>query len=167
MLKIFNNLKPFFDDCYRRINVREYAKILCISPPTASKLLMQYNREDLLNKEQDRNYIFFYANIENKFFIELSRIYWQYQLNELVSYLEKKLTSPTIILFGSVAKAEVKHDSDIDIALFAHKKEIQIEQFEKKLQRRIQVFWFSAPSAVKPKQLRKNIMNGYILYGRI
>lgn len=52
MLKIINDLTPFFEDCYREISVREYARIMSISPPTASKLLSYYCSEKLLVKKQ-------------------------------------------------------------------------------------------------------------------
>ena len=35
MLNIINNLRPFIEDCYRRISVREYSRLLKVSPPTA------------------------------------------------------------------------------------------------------------------------------------
>ena len=57
MLNIINSLKPFIEDCYRRINVREYARIMKISPPTASKILFELNKEELLSIEKDRNEI--------------------------------------------------------------------------------------------------------------
>ncbi len=167
MLKIINNLSPFFEDCYRRINVREYAKLVKISPPTASKLLDQYNKEGILNKEEYKNYLFFYANKNNRKFIDLSRIYWNEKLKELISYMEKELTNPAIILFGSVAKGEVKKDSDIDLALFSNKKIIDISNFERKLNRNIQIFWFKNIKEIESEELRNNILNGYILSGRI
>ena len=54
MLKIIYILKPFFEDNYRRINVREYARLQKISPPTASKILEQMHKEKLLKKETER-----------------------------------------------------------------------------------------------------------------
>lgn len=167
MLKIFNNLKPFFEDCYRRINVREYAKILHISPPTASKILSNLNAEELLLEERYRSYILFYANNESKKFIDLSRIYWSYRLQEAVTLVEHKLIGPTIVLFGSLSKAEVKHDSDVDLAIFARKKELDLSIFEKKLQRKIQIFWFKSLKDVRSKEFANNIMNGYILRGKL
>ena len=167
MLKIINNLTPFFEDCYRRINVREYAKILKISPPTASKLLLDYYKENLLLKEDYRNYIFFYANKDSKRFIDLSRIYWSYKLEEIILFIKKNLNNPLIILFGSFAKAEVTPDSDIDLAVFSHKKQLVFINFEKKLNRKIQLFWFDSLKDVKSKELLNNIVNGYILSGRL
>ena len=167
MLKIINDLAPFFEDCYRRINVREYAKIINVSPPTASQLLSYYHKENLLSKEIYKNYIFFYANKQNRQFIDLSRIYWNQKLSELMNYLQKNLITPTILLFGSLSKAETKSDSDIDLAVITHKKQLNTSSFEKKLKRKIQIFWFKSLKDIKNKELANNILNGYILKGKI
>ena len=166
MLEIINNLAPFFEDCYRRISVREYAKIIKVSPPTASKILMEYYKEGLLKRQEDRNYLFFFANKENKVFIGLSKIYWMDRLKEVVEYIENKTVNPTIIFFGSLSKAEVTPESDIDIAIISSKKNISLEDYEKKLKRKIQVFWFDNLSKI-PKELKNNILNGYSLSGKV
>ena len=166
MLNIINNLKPFIENCYRRINVREYSRLMKISPPTASKILFELNKEGLLLIEKDRNYIFYYANKNNKMFIDLSRIYWNLRLGNLVNFLNKNLTNPAIILFGSLSKAETKNDSDIDICIIGHKKELNIKNFEDNLKRKIQLFFFSSIEDIKNKELASNIINGYILKGR-
>lgn len=166
MLNIFNDLSPFFEDCYRRINVREYAKIMHISPPTASKLLSDYHNEFFLKKEKYKNYIFYYANKDSKQFIEFSRIYWGIKLERLAKFANQELINPLLILFGSLSKAEVKKDSDIDIAIFSSKK-IEFDSFESKLKRNIQVFWFKSLGDIKNKELLNNILNGYILTGRL
>lgn len=167
MLKVINELEPFFEDCYRRINVREYAKIIKVSPPTASKILAFYNEKNLLLKDKYKNYILFYANKESGDFIELSRIYWRHALKDLLDLMENKLISPTIVLFGSLSKAEAKSDSDIDLAVFAHKKDLDTALFEKKIKRKIQMFWFNSLGDVKPKELANNIINGYVLRGNL
>jgi len=167
MLNIINNLKPFFEDCYRRINVREYSRIIKISPPTSSKILLDYSKKGLLLKEKDKNYIYYYANKKSKDFIDLSRIYWRNKFSEILDYLNKNLLAPTIILFGSLAKAETKIDSDIDLCIIAHKKEIKIAKLEKKLKRNIQIFFFDSIKNIKNKELSNNIINGYVLNGRI
>lgn len=167
MLKIINDLSPFFEDCYRRINVREYAKIMKMSPPTASKVLDSYYSESLLLKEKFRNYIMFYANKDSKQFTDLSRIYWSIKLKELVDIMEKSIAAPIIVLFGSLSKAEAKEDSDIDLAIFAHKKTLDLSSFEKKLKRKIELFWFTSIKDIKNKELANNIINGYLLKGHL
>lgn len=167
MLEIINNLKPFFEDCYRRISVREYSKLVEISPPTASKILSNFNKEGFLSQEKYRNYIFYYANKNNQIFIELSRIYWKIKLEELTDFLNKNLANPTIILFGSLSKAEAKQDSDIDICVIGKKKELNLADFEKILKRKIQLFFFNSIKEIKNKELLNNIINGHILEGRL
>ena len=167
MLEIINNLSSFFEDCYRRVNVREYARIMKISPPTASNILKLYHKENLLKKETYKNYILFYANKEDKTFRDLSRIFWDKKLKEFTEYLEKSLINPTIILFGSLSKAETKKDSDIDLAIFSYKKDINILKYEKKLKRKIQIFWFNSIQDIKSKELANNIINGYLIRGKI
>ena len=167
MLNIINNLKPFIEDCYRRINVREYSRLMKISPPTASKILFELNKEGLLLIEKDRNYIFYYANKNNRIFVDLSRIYWNVRLDNFVDFLNKNLTNPAIVLFGSLSKAETKNDSDIDICIIGHKTELNIKSFEDNLKRKIQLFFFSSVEDMKNKELANNIINGYILNGRL
>jgi predicted nucleotidyltransferase len=168
MLTIFNNLEPFFKDNYKRINVREYARIKKISPPSASTLLSKLNKEKLLNKEKEKNYIYYSANNENKQFIELSRIYWSQKFKNLTEFIKNELISPTIILFGSFSKAEINVNSDIDLAIFSSSKtKINLEIFEKKFKREIQIFKFKNKKEVKNKNLLNNILNGFILEGRL
>ena len=168
MLEIFNNLKPFFEDCYRRINVREYARIQKISPPTASKLLESLYKKKFLKKEKERIYIYYFANKDSELFIDLSRIYWKTILEKtaLLKEAENLFLNPIIYLFGSLAKAEVKYDSDIDLAIFTpSKKEISFKKYEKLLKREIQVFVFKDLEDVKSKELLNSILNGYKLKG--
>ncbi|MBD3312218.1 hypothetical protein GF352_02060 [archaeon] len=168
MLRIFNDLSPFFNDNYQRIHVREYARVMEISPPTASKRLSHLNKQGLLNKEEERNIIYYHANKESKDFIDLSRIYWRQQLKkaELIKYLNKELINPLVILFGSFSKAEVKHDSDIDLAVFTHSsKKLNLTDFEKRLGRSIQLFTFKSRDDVNNKELLNNLLNGYIITG--
>jgi predicted nucleotidyltransferase len=168
MLKIFNDLEPFFLDNYRRINIREYARIKKISAPSASTLLNNLENEGLLNKEVERSYIYYFANNKSEIFINLSRIYWSITFRKvgLIEYLEKELIDPLIILFGSFCKAELKSDSDIDLAVFSiSNKTINIKKFEDKLKRKVQLFIFKNKEEVKNKELLNNMLNGFIISG--
>ncbi len=168
MLKIFNDLEPFFKDNYVRINIREYARIRRISPPTASNLLRRLEKEGLLKRENEKNYIYYVASKESKLFIELSRIYWSMALEKvgIIAYLEKELISPVVILFGSLSKAEAKIDSDVDLAIFTiSTKKLVFNIFEKKLGRRIQFYVFKSREDIKNKALQNNILNGFTIAG--
>ena len=167
MLTIFNDLKHFFEDNYRRIHVREYAKLQNISPPTASKILEKYYKEDILKKEEEKGYYLFFANKENNLFIELQRTYYLKKFEGLITYIEKEVLNPVIILFGSFAKAEITKQSDIDIAIFTpSKRKIDFSKFESKFNRKIQVFIFkNKEQAEKNPELFKSILNGFKIGG--
>jgi len=171
MLTITNNigfLEPFFKDSYKRINIREYARIRRISPPFASKILSSFKNENILIKETEKNYIYYTANKESKEFIELSRLYWYFVFKKIgiLEYLEREMINPVVILFGSFSKAEIKQNSDIDIAIFTiSKKVVNLEKFEKKLNRKIQLFVLKSREDLKNNSLLNNILNGFILSG--
>ena len=168
MLKIFNRLKPFFEDNYKSISVREYAKLQKISPPTASNLLNYFKKEGLLSCDKEKIYIYYYVNRENDLFVNLSRVYWLLIFSKigLLEYLEKELINPIIILFGSFAKAEISPKSDIDIAIFSiSKKNLDICKFQNTLKREIQLFMFKSKEDVKSKDLLNSMMNGFMLKG--
>ncbi len=168
MLDIINNTIPFLEDCYREIGVREYSRIMKMSPPTASKALKELKKEGLLKKREDRGYLLFRANRESEILRDLSRIYWSYKLKKVIEYINSELHSPTIILFGSLSKLEAKKDSDIDLAILTKiRKKINLEKYEKEMRRKIELFVFESISNVNSKELKTNILNSYIMQGDI
>lgn len=168
MLKMINSLKPFFEDCYRSISVREYAKLLHISPPTASKLLKELVKEGYLQQREERRHLFFTLQSEQEEVVDLCKLYWKYKLKVLSREFQIKLTGASGVLFGSLAKAEVMSDSDIDIAIFSpEKKELITESFQKALGRDISVHWFKSLKDIKNEHLLNNILNGINLFGKI
>ncbi len=160
-------MAPFFEDCYRQIAVREYARIMKFTPPTASKILKEYYEEGYLLMQKERGHLLFVLNRDNKNVVDFSRLYWKQRLDILVHQAQKNLIQPTIILFGSAAKAELTPNSDIDIAIFGEKKVINIENIEKAIGRRVTLYWFSSLQQIKNKHLLNNILNGIILCGRL
>ena len=167
MLKEINRLKAFFEDCYRWISVREYAREIKISPPTASKMLKEFAEEGMLKKKEERGFLFFSVNHESKIMRDLSRIYWQEKLKPLTEYIEETIFSTAIILFGSLSKLECRKESDIDILVFSKsKKNINLNQFEKKFGREIQIFVYESLGKIN-KELRNNVINAHILKGYI
>lgn len=167
MLEIFNSLEPFFNDCYAEYGVRDYAKLIAISPPTSSRLLHYYEKEGLLKKRIFKTQILFSANRENTLLKDFSRTYWKYKLTPLIQILNETYHNPTIILFGSLSKLETTPTSDIDIAIITpYKNELDLTPFGKKLKRTIQLFTFKKIENI-PEDLRKNIINGYVIEGEL
>jgi len=163
--KINKHLGIFFEDCYKEWAVREYARKTKISPPTASKILKDFAKQNLLKSRQERGFLLFRANRENKTMEDLSRIYWKGKLKSLTEYIEKEIYPNAMVLFGSLSKLEVTEKSDIDIAIFTKiKKDLKLNDFEKKLKRKIQIFIYENIANIN-KSLKLAILNGYILRG--
>jgi len=160
MLKIFNELKPFFEDCYRDISVRQYASMTDISPPTASKTLKELEKENLLISENKGIYIYFRANRENFVFKQLIRIYWYQLLSHLTEEIYELIAYKRIILFGSLTKAENTLKSDLDLYLESESREINTLNIEKKLKRKVQLHFINS---MKNENLKKNIEQGVII----
>ena len=139
MLKIFNELMPFFDDVYMEVSVREYAKEAKISPPTASKLLKEYEREELLISNKKGVYIYFRANREGYIFRQLAKLYWYSLLYPLTKAIYEDIAYKRIILFGSLIKAENTLKSDVDLYLEAEERNINVSNIQKVLKRDIQL----------------------------
>lgn len=165
MLEIIDRLEVFFEDCYREISVREYAREIGVSPPTASKLLNSFASEGILTRREERGFLLFRIDGEGRAALELSRIYWSEKLDELIGFLRDELYFESVVLFGSLGKLEVTKNSDVDLAVFCRSdKEIDLKKFEKKLGREIQVFRFDKLDDVG-EELRLNIVNGCVLGG--
>lgn len=166
MLNIIDNLnflKPFFEDCYSELGVREYSKKVKISPPTASNILKKFHSQGLLKMRKERRYLLFRANRENSLLKDLSFLYWKTNLSPITNYLINNFLPKSIILFGSLTKLEVIKDSDIDLCIISPiKKEINLKSFEKKYQRKIQIFVFDSVEKIN-KELRSNILKGVFL----
>ncbi len=170
MLKNINTLSPFFEDTTVEIGVREYARMNGITPPTASAHLKKMHDEGFLKRRGFRRSVLFSANTGSEIFDEFCILYHKLKIKDsgLTDYLKEKLLHPTIILFGSLSKAENTKESDIDLCLITKSKaEIDLSKFEKKLDREIQVFRHPSLKDIPNEHLVNNMINGRILSGLV
>ena len=68
------------------------------------------------------------------------------------------------MLFGSFQRGEDVEDSDIDLFVEACKMDLDLNSYEKKLNRKIQIH-FRKCFGKLPEELKNNIINGIVLYG--
>ncbi|MBI5797584.1 nucleotidyltransferase domain-containing protein [Candidatus Woesearchaeota archaeon] len=150
---------------------RALAVALNVSQPGIGKALRNLEKEDYIkvikNKETKRLSIS--LNEDNILIHGLKRannIKLLYE-SKLVEELSKKFPGTTIILFGSYAWGEDTIRSDIDIAVIgAKQKEINLEAFEKKLEREININFYDFFKRID-KHLLNNILNGITINGAI
>jgi len=170
MLKIFNNLKPFFENIYAEFGVREYAREIKVSPPTASSILSAFEKNNLLSIQKMRGFNLYRAKTDNSQFVDLLKFYnvSKIKTSGLIDYLNKYYLKPTIVLFGSFAKGENVPESDIDLCIISEKTSLpDLKNFEKKLHHQIQIFAVRKLSDLKNPHLIQNIVNGTILQGEL
>ncbi len=150
----------------RGFTVRDIAKETGISPPTVSSILKELETEDLVKIVKDKIQYKVYGKIEAESFKDMKRIYNLYALIPLKNYIIKTLDPDCVVVFGSYAFGEDLEDSDIDIFVESKKKkDIELEKFEEKLARKIHLIVGDFKSL--PEELRRNIINGVVLYGVI
>ena len=166
-------LEMFIKEPEREFHVRELAKLLKKSPTTISKHLKSYESKCLLISNKKLNHLLFKANSESKKFVNRKLSFNLNSLYEsgLIDYLIEEFNHPeAIVLFGSFSKAEDNKNSDIDLLIISpKKKEASIEKFEKKLNRKIQLFVHSQSELEriknKNKELFNNWINGIVVHG--
>ena len=146
------------------LTIREIARLIKVSPPTASTLANNLEKGDLIKIKKEKVQYKVFGNLENEYFRKLKRIYNLFFLLDLTNFLVKKFEPNAITVFGSYSKGEDTEDSDIDVFIDSVlRKEIDLQKFEKQLNRRIHLHVKDIKKI--PKELRKNIINGIILYG--
>lgn len=171
VLKELNISKIFFEEPTREFNVREVARILKISPTTASKELKILANQGLLKERKERLYSLYRANLESDFYKDLKTFYNIRKIKDsgLIDALNKFYLKPTIILFGSASFGLDTKTSDFDLLVISEKRKEfpELKKFEKKLDRKIQLFVVKDIKELRNKHLINNILNGVVLQGRV
>ena len=165
-------LRPFFEEPNREFHIRELARILEINHMTSKKYLKQLEKEGFLLETVSKYVKNYRADIDNEKFREYKRFFNIQNLinSELINLLDREFAYPTIVVFGSFEKGEDSTNSDIDIFVLSEtKKELNLEQFGKKLKRKIQLHVFSKKEYEKLKKINphlvNNVANGRVLRG--
>lgn len=171
MFKELNILKIFFESPSKEFNVREIARIVKIAPATASKQLKNFYLQEILKEKKERNLNLYKANFDSDYYIDLKRFYNIRKIKDsgLIKELNEFYLKPTIILFGSAFYGLDTENSDIDLVIISEKKKEfnNIKKFEKKLNRRIQIFAVKDIKELKNEHLINNVLNGMIIQGAI
>jgi|SRR3989344_4384085 len=117
-------------------------------------------------KKGNRKFPLYKADINNECFKKQKSVYNLASILEsgIVGLVEGKLTPKSIVLFGSYRRGEDIETSDIDLFVECKKQALDLEKFEKKLSRKVELH-FNEKFASYPKELRNNIINGIVLSG--
>lgn len=171
MLEKYNRyilLKIFLDSPTESFRIREIARLTKISPPSVMIYLKEFEKKELIKKMIKNKIPFYSSNRENTNFILYKKISIIFELNHsgLVDYLWDKICPEAICLYGSFSKGESIGNSDIDIFILGNAVQIDLSNFEDKLNKKIHVLFKHSLKEI-PKELKNNILNGIILKGYI
>src|SRR3989344_325079 len=101
--------------------------------------LREFENNGLIKKQVKRKIPFYSGERDSSKFISYKKLSIVFELNNagLVDYLWENLSPRVIILYGSFAKGESIESSDIDIFVLCKETSIKLDNFEKKLNRKI------------------------------
>ena len=122
--------------------------------------------EEKVDRRGGRKFPLYVAKREESVFRQQKKVYNLAAIGEsgLIGHLEEKLTPKAIVLFGSYRRGEDVESSDIDLFIECEEAPVNLAQFQKKLDRRIELH-FKEDFTTYAKELKNNIINGIVLSG--
>jgi len=168
MLQNYNTyriLELFFDFPTKLFQFREISRLVDLGLPSVVAHVKKLEKEGLVKKEKVQVYYGYKANKTERYRL-YKKLNMVLRLNEngLIGFLEEKFSPNTVVLFGSASRGEDIESSDIDLFVLAKEKKLDLKLFEKKLKRKINLFFEENLKDV-PKELMNNIINGIVLSG--
>ena len=169
MLEKYNRykvLKIFLDSPTEKFRLREIARKIKISPPSVMNYLKEFESYGLIKKQVKGKIPFYLGERDNSEFIFYKKLSAMFELNNcgLVDYLWENLSPSAMVLYGSFAKGESIENSDIDIFVLCKETPIKLDNFEKKLNKKIHLIFRESLKELS-NELKNNILNGIILKG--
>lgn len=166
---ISKTIEIFFISPTKEHYLMDISKQAKLAHTSIKKNLETLKKEDLItesiDKKGERDFPLYKANLNSTF----KKYKIIYNLNsmfesKLIEFIEKTLTPKSIVLFGSYSRGEDTEDSDIDLFVECKQEKIELKEFEKKLNRKIEIH-FNENFKEYPKELKNNIINGMVLNG--
>lgn len=167
-------LNEFYKDPQQTIHIRELARRTNKHPNTIISVTDELQEQEILVKQRDEdsNRVLISANKKRPYFAQKCTAYYLEQLYRcgLITYLQEQYFHPTILLFGSIAKAQHTETSDIDLFVLSDvDKHVDLSKYEQVLSREIQLViqthaTYQEFTKSNP-ELANNVLNGLLLEG--
>ena len=153
----------------KQFNQRQLAKKLGVSPTAIAKSLQFLVDEELIisDKDKETKRTIVKLNRDNLAIRGLKRAENLRLIYEsgLSNFLSSNFALATIILFGSYSLGEDISNSDIDIAIEAKEKKLDLSKFEGMLKKRINLEFIDFKKI--SRELKDSLINGIVLNGYI
>ena len=167
---IMNVAEIFFVEPTTKHYLIEISKKSKLAHTSVKKYLDTLKKDEIIlqqnEKKGKRNFPSFVANINSQEYKAYKKMFNILSLHDsgLINFIRDKLTPRAIVVFGSYSLGEDIETSDIDIFIETKDHNINLEIFEKKLKRKIELH-FNEKFNNYPVELKNNILNGNVLYG--
>lgn len=153
-------------DAGKKQSQRDIANKLGVSPTAIANAVTRLGNAGVVTRERMKTINLITLHRENATPLHRVENLKRTYTSGLAAHLEEQFPGSTIILFGSYARGEDTHQSDIDIAVIGRqKKKVDLTQHEEQLQRTINIQFF--PDWNITPELRNNIINGIVLFGSV
>lgn len=160
-------LGVFFREPSKIHFIKEISRKISLAHTSVRNHIKELVKEGLIVKKEAKPFDGFIANRENERFLFYKQVYNLYSLFDLREETIQKIAPRALVLFGSYQKGEDVEESDIDLLIISKvRKEINYGKYEKKLSRRIHPTFINNADEIE-KNLKENIKNGWVLYGKI
>ena len=164
-----NKLKEyFFMHPTEKLRIREIERRAKVTLPSVVRYVKELEDEKILTSTVISGVKLYFADRTSKQFLLEKKLFNIKFLHDsgLVDFLVNGLENPAIVLFGSYSRGEDTEESDIDLYIEKHLEyELKLDAFEKKLNKKIQLFCYKSIKQVKNEHLANNIINGITLNG--
>jgi len=159
-------LQQFFDFPRKAFLIRELSRNTKLSVPSVRLHVKALLAEGLITKDKNGLYISFRAVRESPLFklIKAQNIVLRLHQTGALSIVEKAAYPSCIVLFGSASRGEDTEESDIDLFVQAKRIKLDLNKFEKALNRKINVLFEPDLKTISP-ELLNNLANGIVVYG--
>lgn len=159
-------LEQFFRRPRHRFQLRELSRETNVSTPSIKNYLQEFKQENLVEEVEEGVYKGYRAKLLEEFKLQ-KRLYNVEKLHEMgiVEEIEEKCVPDAIVLFGSAAEGEDIEESDIDLLVVAKEKELDLEDYEHKLNREINITFMTEQELKQNKELSNSVANGIVLSG--
>ena len=157
----------FVDEPMKVHYIKEIARKIELAHTSVIKHLESLEERGLIIREKGERFFGYRADRDNKDFLFYKKIFNLINIKEsgLLDFIIDSLYPQTAILYGSYLRGEDIEKSDIDLFVVSKiKKRIDVDKFEKILDRKIHIIIEKNLSRVN-KELIGEIKNGLVLYG--